>query len=256
MSSSLVRDLLVHCHFCCCVRHAANCVSRYRVLTDGRTPDHRRSGRRGRRYQVEFGHDVQFKKATKHRCAARTSAHIADLYAGDHERSGAALFLTPDGVNGGTRVIRQEGLRWDTSSFRGAEDHPGSSRHTSATYRSWQLRADCRNEYVTQRDLSGRGRVEARAAVMKAYRDEYRERIAAAMERKDDLSAGDRHRRHCLKELPQDADPAPAPGEDIDGKDAAAQPQSAPFPRVAAQDFAERGRTRLPMTARPRNSER
>ena len=37
------------------------------------------------------------------------------LCIGHHERTGAALFLTPDGAMRGTRVIRlPEALRWDT----------------------------------------------------------------------------------------------------------------------------------------------
>ena len=39
-------------------RHAANCLSRYRVLSDGLTPDQRRAGRRWRRYQVVFGENL------------------------------------------------------------------------------------------------------------------------------------------------------------------------------------------------------
>eukprot|EP00974_Lingulodinium_polyedra_P026370 2543977-Lingulodinium_polyedra.AAC.1 len=35
-------------------RHAGNCMSRYRVLEDGRTPEHRRTGKRWRRPAVEF----------------------------------------------------------------------------------------------------------------------------------------------------------------------------------------------------------
>ena len=40
-------------------RHAANCVSRYRIMDDGRTPDQRRCGRTWKRPVVEFGESVQ-----------------------------------------------------------------------------------------------------------------------------------------------------------------------------------------------------
>ena len=73
--------------------------------------------------------------------------------------------------------------------------------------------------------------VGARAPV-KAHNDECRERLAAEMLRDDDLAAGDRLRRHNEKERPQEADPAPEPGEESDMDKAAAQP-AAPL-RMAA----------------------
>ena len=37
------------------VRHSTNCLSRYRIQTDGKTLDQRRTGKRWRRQAVEFG---------------------------------------------------------------------------------------------------------------------------------------------------------------------------------------------------------
>ena len=78
------------------VRHAANCLSRFRVQADGRTPDQRRTGRRWRRQVVEFGEKAKF-----HPVAARREARAAGdaermldgIFVGHHERTGAALFL-------------------------------------------------------------------------------------------------------------------------------------------------------------------
>ena len=42
-------------------RHAANCVSRYRIMDDGRTPDQRRCGKTWKRPVVEFGESVPFR---------------------------------------------------------------------------------------------------------------------------------------------------------------------------------------------------
>ena len=41
-------------------RHAANCVSRYRIMDDGRTHDQRRCGRNWKRPVMEFGESVHF----------------------------------------------------------------------------------------------------------------------------------------------------------------------------------------------------
>ena len=42
-------------------RHAANCVSRYRLMDDGLTPDQRRCGKTWKRPVVEFGESVHFR---------------------------------------------------------------------------------------------------------------------------------------------------------------------------------------------------
>ena len=42
-------------------RHAANCVSRYRIMDYGRTPDQRRCGKTWKRPVVEFGESVHFR---------------------------------------------------------------------------------------------------------------------------------------------------------------------------------------------------
>ena len=42
-------------------RHASNCVSRYRIMDNGRTPDQRRCGKTWKRPVVEFGESVHFR---------------------------------------------------------------------------------------------------------------------------------------------------------------------------------------------------
>ena len=88
-------------------RHAANCVSRYRIMDDGRTPDQRRCGETWKRPVVEFGESVHFRPVGENN-ALRGGYQILlrGVYVGHHERSGAAIFLTPDGVKRGTRIAR------------------------------------------------------------------------------------------------------------------------------------------------------
>ena len=59
------------------VRHSANCLSRYRIQNDGKTPDQRRTGKRWRRQVVEFGEKAAFLPV-----AARREGRVA----GDAER--------------------------------------------------------------------------------------------------------------------------------------------------------------------------
>ena len=44
-------------------RHAANCVSRCKLMDDGRTPDQRRCGKTWKRLVVEFGESAHFKNS-------------------------------------------------------------------------------------------------------------------------------------------------------------------------------------------------
>ena len=46
-------------------RHAANCVSSYKLMDDGRTPDQRRCGKTWKRPVVEFGESVHFRHVGK-----------------------------------------------------------------------------------------------------------------------------------------------------------------------------------------------
>ena len=71
------------------VRHSANCLSRYRIPNDGKTPDQRRTGKRWRRQVVEFGEKAAFLPV-----AARREGPVA----GDAE-------IMMDGIVGSYRRI-------------------------------------------------------------------------------------------------------------------------------------------------------
>ena len=96
-------------------RHAANCVSRYRLMDDGRTPDQRRCGKIGKRPVVEFGESGQFRPVGENNTMPGGDQRmLRGVNVGHHERSGAAIFLTPDGVKRGRRIARMlEHERWD-----------------------------------------------------------------------------------------------------------------------------------------------
>ena len=56
---------------------------------------------------VEFGESLHFMRGGDQRM-------LRGINVGHHERSGAAIFLTPDGVKRGTRIARMlEHERWD-----------------------------------------------------------------------------------------------------------------------------------------------
>ena len=116
-------------------RHAANCVFRYKLMDDGRTPDQRRCGKTWKRPVVEFGEPVHFRPVGENNAMRGGDQRmLRGVYVGHHERSGAAIFLTPDGVKRRTRIARMsEHERWDTVFSATCIGIP------------WQLRSDQRN---------------------------------------------------------------------------------------------------------------
>ena len=66
------------------VRHSANCLSRYRIQADGKTPDQRRTRKRWRRQAVEFGETAAFLPV-----AARREGRVV----GDAERMTDGIFV-------------------------------------------------------------------------------------------------------------------------------------------------------------------
>ena len=98
------------------VPHSANCLSRYRIQNDGKTPDQRRTGKRWRRQVVELG-----EKAALPPVAARREGRVAGdaermmdgIFVGHHERTGASLFLSERGL---LREVREFSGKLQTNS--------------------------------------------------------------------------------------------------------------------------------------------
>ena len=93
----------------------ANCVSRYKLMDDGRTPDQRRCGKTWKRPVVEFGESVHFRPVGENNALPGGDLRLLrGVFVGHHERSGAAISLTPDGVKRETGIARMlEHERWD-----------------------------------------------------------------------------------------------------------------------------------------------
>ena len=147
-------------------RHAANCVSRYRIMDVGRTPDQRRCGKTWKRPVVDFGESVHFRPVGENSAIRGGDQRmLCGVYVRNHERSGAAIFLTPDGVS------TTDGLRVQCHmcrSFMAAETRSaelGKACCTCGRGRSTCCACDrdpcCsendRRRYVTKRDLAKYG---------------------------------------------------------------------------------------------------
>ena len=233
-------------------RHAANCVSRYRTMDDGRTPDQRRCGKTCKRPVVEFGESVHFRPVGENNALRGGDQRLLrGVDVGHHERSGAAIFLTPDGVKRRTRNARMM-------------EHEFSATCVGVP---WQLRPDQRNlvrlvvleaeaeqgvapvivmpavakvdrrRYVTKRDLVKYGYTdECQACTQLAsgmhnakvpHDDRCRDRIGELMAEDDDQRQVERMMSRTTADVESEI-PCPEPGEEVDVGEPSVQPQSVP----------------------------
>ena len=224
-------------------------------MHDGRTPDQRRCGKIWKRPVVEFGESVHFRPVGGNNALGGGDQRLLrGVYVGHHERSGAAIFLTPDGVKRGTRIARMmEHERWD--------------RVFSATCVGvpWQLRPDQRNlvrpvvpeaeaehgvapvivmpavprvdrrRYVTKRDLVKYGFSDECQACTKLasgmhnakvpHHDRCRDRIGELMAGDDDQRQVERMMSRTTVDVENEI-PCPETGEEVDVGEPSVQPRS------------------------------
>jgi len=107
-------------------RHAANSMNRFRIGSDGRTPEQRRTGRRWRRPIVEFGEQCMLRAV---RVGGRKEdaepRMVRGVYVGHHERTGASLFISPEGLKRGTGIHRMlEDERWNDEFLKSCSGLP------------------------------------------------------------------------------------------------------------------------------------
>ena len=89
-------------------RHGVNCINRYRIGEDGRTPEQRRTGRKWKRTVVDFGETVFYRPIArsggrKEDAEARTKKGV---FVGHHERTGTHLMMTLEGLARGVGIHR------------------------------------------------------------------------------------------------------------------------------------------------------
>ena len=106
-------------------RHATNCVNRYHILDDGKTPERRRTGRRWTRPEVEFGEVVMFRPVLPKALKGTEERMVQGVFVGHHERTGSTLLLSPEGLKRGTRIQRlPESERWNLSFIQSVKGLP------------------------------------------------------------------------------------------------------------------------------------
>lgn len=124
-------------------RHAAFCLSRFKIQDDGKTPYQRLTGRKWNRPMVTFGEKVYFRPLDAYKVSKEgdTERKTGDLgrrvmsghYVGTHGRNADVLVMTTQGVIRGNTVHRKpEAERWDRSELKDLKGTPWALRPRSA----------------------------------------------------------------------------------------------------------------------------
>ena len=80
-------------------RHAAECLSRYKIGEDGRTAEQRRTGKKWRKLAPEFGERIHVKVASAQAEGSGFRPKMVEgRYVGSHSRTGMILAMTKVGV--------------------------------------------------------------------------------------------------------------------------------------------------------------
>ena len=87
-------------------RFAAGVLNKYRIGVDGRTAEYRRTGKSWRKPCVQFLEKIFFRKLGEDGGSSYASRMMEGRYVGHHDRTGAVLAMTPQGVFRGKSFSR------------------------------------------------------------------------------------------------------------------------------------------------------
>ena len=79
-------------------RFAAQVMNKMRIGKDGKTSEMRRTGRRWRKPRAQFGEKVWFRKIGEDGVSSFASRMTQGIFVGHHDRTGAVLCITKNGV--------------------------------------------------------------------------------------------------------------------------------------------------------------
>ena len=101
-------------------RFAAQVMSKMRIGKDGKTSEMLRTGRRWRKPMAQFGENVWFRKIGEKGASSFASRMTQGIFVGDHDRTGADLCITKNGVVRGKRWTRQTlSDAWESTNSEG-----------------------------------------------------------------------------------------------------------------------------------------
>ena len=106
-------------------RFAAQVMNRRRIGKDGKTSAMRRTGRRWKETMEQFGEKVWFRKIGEGGVSTLASRMTQEIFVGHHDRTGAVLRITKNGVVRGISWTRQTlSDAWDATKWDGLYGTP------------------------------------------------------------------------------------------------------------------------------------
>ena len=101
-------------------RIAAQVMNKMRIGKDGETSEMRRSGRRWRKPMAQFGEKVWFRKNSEDGVSSFAGRMTQGIFVGHHDRTGAVLCITKNGVVRGDSWTRQTlSDAWESTNWEG-----------------------------------------------------------------------------------------------------------------------------------------
>ena len=101
-------------------RFAAHVMNKMVIGKDGKTSEMRRTGRRWRKPMEQFGEKVWFRKIGEHGVSSFASRMTPGIFVGHHDRTGAVLCITKNGVVRGISWTRQTlSDAWESTNWEG-----------------------------------------------------------------------------------------------------------------------------------------
>ena len=101
-------------------RFAAQFVNKMRIGKDGKTSEMRRIGRRWKKPMAQFGEKVWFRKLGEDGVSSMASRMIQGIFVGHHDRTGAVLCITKNGVVRDKSWTRQTlSDAWESTNWEG-----------------------------------------------------------------------------------------------------------------------------------------
>ena len=101
-------------------RFAAQVMNKMRIGRDGKTSEMRRTGRRWRKPMAQFGEKVRFRKIGEDGVSSFASRMTQGIFVGHHDRTGAFLCISKNGVVRGKSWTRQTlSDAWESTNWEG-----------------------------------------------------------------------------------------------------------------------------------------
>ena len=176
-------------------RFAAQVMNTMRIGKEGKTSEMRRTGRRWRKPMAQFGEKVWFRKIREDGVSSFACCMTQGIFVGHHDRAGAVICFTKNGVVRGKSWTRRTlSDAWESTNWEGLRGTPKLTKKVTADKEGPPLprivverapEAEPRRFYVLSADIEAHGHIggcpgcaalASHGKATKPHNDECRER--------------------------------------------------------------------------------